>query len=123
MKTVTVTGLSACVAVAVASAVLLAGCENNSEVENQQSEETPEFMISPSNVAIGGGTNVVILTVVGGRPPFTWQVSDTALGTLSATGATVRVVNYHVVPSAGTGANTVQVRDVRGWTASSIIIH
>jgi len=101
---------------------IFAGCENNSDVDsNNSSTNMPVFVLSPAGVTLGPTTNDVILEAVGGHPPFTWTVSDNSLGTISGDNGTARVVNYKRTP-ATVGANVVEARDDWGWTASTVII-
>ena len=66
--------------------------------------------ISPQGATIAAGITSQAFSVQGGTPPFSWGVSDTALGTIASTGE--RTATY--VRRTGTGTNLVIVRDSLG---------
>ena len=66
--------------------------------------------ISPQAATIATNITSQAFSVQGGTPPFSWGVSDTALGTIASTGE--RTATY--VRRTGTGTNLVIVRDSLG---------
>jgi hypothetical protein len=74
--------------------------------------------IAPARSRISEADGSVTLTVNGGFPPYTWSVSDDALGILSNT--TQPAVNYHRIGAAA-GVNTIFVTDSVGKSASATV--
>ncbi len=66
--------------------------------------------ISPQGATIATNITSQAFSVQGGTPPFSWGVSDNALGTIASTGE--RTATY--VRRTGTGTNLVIVRDSLG---------
>jgi hypothetical protein len=109
---------AACVAIAM---ILSSGCEDNNSDTQSSPSTTTEFRINPSGFNMSTNVSQIALTVVGGVSPFTWTRSAPALGTLSGTSTTSRIVNY-TVTAGQTGVNTIRVQDTQGWSASSVIV-
>ena len=66
--------------------------------------------ISPQGATIATNITSQAFSVQGGTPPFSWGVSDTALGTIASTGE--RTATY--IRRTGTGTNLILVRDSLG---------
>jgi hypothetical protein len=100
---------------------LATGCENNNNDVVGTPDTGVEFRLDPSDFNMGTNVTQIVLTVIGGISPFTWNMSAPTMGTLSGNDATSRAANY-TARANQTGVNTVRVQDSRGWIASSVIV-
>ncbi len=76
-----------------------------------------EFRIEPQEAVLTENNQTLVLTVVGGKEPFEWSVSDAQLGSVTSTARTVTYTRS----GAKTGANSIRVTDDRQWTASALV--
>jgi hypothetical protein len=103
----------------ITAGLLLASCENNTNV--QYGDEPPDSLnVTPVYTVLKTNDMVVSLTVGGGDPPFFWTISDTTLGSLSPTSSVTRVVNYTRVDGVA-GVNIITVADGNNLTASATV--
>lgn len=108
MRNLRITGL-ALFAVSILG-FLPGGCEKSSELTGS------EFFIDPSSVTLGSADEAFTLNVVGGEPPFTWAVSDEALGLVTSNGNSVVYAR-----TALNGVNILTVTDAQTWTATCTV--
>ncbi len=116
--------LASCL-MAAAIAVFLAGCEHNSGVNHDEEAAatgSAGFSISPASVELDAGAGHTAFTVNGGEPPFVWSVSDTSLGSISASPTTARTVTYTPAQSGKSGVNAVGVTDAKDWIATATVV-
>ncbi len=83
---------------------------------------TDTMSISPASVtlSLGSGEFYASFTVSGGTPPYSWQVGNPSLGTVSYSASATEVCSYQAVAGAY-GKNTITVKDADGRTASASI--
>ncbi|MGI6099656.1 MAG: hypothetical protein GX174_02865 [Lentisphaerae bacterium] len=111
--------ISLSLAAAMAAALMFAvtGCEDDHDLRGD------EMYISPSSYTFRRSSDVVAtFSVHGAKLPVQWSVADPVLGNVTGVEAdkdvTVTTANYQREPGQY-GANTVIVRDARGWQASA----
>jgi len=103
-------GVAAAALVALIPAVWC-GCETSGG-------DVSDFQLSPTAVSLDATvTTGVVFTVVGGTAPYTWSVSDDALGALAAAGATAIYTS-----EAAAGTNTLTVTDADAAVVSAVIL-
>ncbi len=98
----------------------LAGCDSNSRVVGEGHGLSPEaYHISPSSAVLDADGLTATFSVVGGGEPFSWSVTDPALGSVSE--STGRTVNYQRTPGVE-GVNTIEVVDDNGNRAQASVL-
>jgi hypothetical protein len=83
---------------------------------------TDTMSISPSSItlALSEGELYASFSVSGGTPPYSWNVGNASLGTVSYSADATEVCSYRAVAGAY-GKNTVTVKDGDGRTATATI--
>lgn len=104
-------------AAAMALAVLT-GCENNSDVVEDDNGSEGVLSVSPASVKLTAAnpTNVV-LTASGGAGDYKWTLASEETGSVTAKGTWAVYTSKNVV-----GANAVTVTDRRGNSATTRIV-
>ena len=98
----------------------LFGCEDNgTDPQYNNNVSVGSMSIRPSTITLYSTDTYTVLTVSGGTPPYSWNVSDKSLGTVPAN-STANVITYTLVSSTY-GANVITVNDANNWTASAIV--
>ena len=104
-------------ALACITAFYFAGCEDNAEEEDLHTANATSLVVQPASATLRDG-DYVIFTATGGTMPYHWSVSDSSLGTVTNTQASV--VTYRRNESA-VGVNQVIVSDQNGWVSFGVV--
>ena len=75
--------LSGLTLIVVTALTALTACENNSGSSGDGGDGSKSFFISPGAVNLAAFEDVVVLSLTGGTAPFTWTVSEPALGMIT----------------------------------------
>ena len=112
-----------CLAAAIAATVLiLAGCEDNANVQSEADGSAESFRLHPASINIDTNLTPVVIQVLDGAPPFRWEMSDPTLGTLTGTNGFSRFGNYSPLTT-NRAVNTIRVRDANQWRSTTLIAH
>jgi membrane carboxypeptidase/penicillin-binding protein PbpC len=99
----------------------ITACDSNSNVAGEGRGLSPQaYHLSPSSAVLGNGDANASFTAVGGSEPFSWSVSDGALGQVSSN-STSRTVNYQRTVGVE-GVNTLTAIDANGNRAQASIV-
>lgn len=90
--------------------IIITGCEEDGATSGDV------FRIEPSEITLHSDVGSAVLHVVGGTAPYTWSVSNPALGTVTSNGSSVTYIR-----TALTGVNVVSVNDSKGWSDTAHI--
>ena len=104
----------------------LTGCDTNSDVA---SEESGGSVSSPSGLTLTPGTvtvdttqlDPITFTASGGAFPYTWTLTDSALGTLAGTGSVTGATAIYT-PAGAVGGNYLSVADQDGNRVTATIL-
>jgi hypothetical protein len=97
----------------------LLGCEDNNTPDTFGTAPAVGVLsISPPSATLDSTNTYAVFEAHGGTPPYSWSVSDSSLGSIPNTSASV--ITYTRVASAA-GANVLTVEDRNRWTASAVI--
>jgi len=77
------------------------------------SDVTPYIPVSPASVSVHPGGANVTFTATGGFPPYTWSVSNSAVGSINSTSGVFS-------PSSTQGTTNVIATDSKGYTATVV---
>lgn len=105
--------LAAAIAVAM---FLLPGCENNNDTQSA-TNNTDGMAIVPASAHLSASQSQYSFTVEGGIPPYTWEVSDTSIGTISADSIQTHMATYSRTGSAS-GINSIRATDSHNTNAN-----
>jgi len=105
-----------------ATALMLAGCEDNTDVQPGRDSPAETFRLHPASINIGTNLTPVVIQVIGGAPPFRWEMSDPTRGTLTGTNGFSRFANYAPLTT-DRAVNTIRIRDSNQWRSTALIAH
>ncbi len=112
-----------CLTLAIAATVLiLAGCEDNTDVQSEADQPADSFRLHPAAITLGTNLTPAVIQVLGGAPPFRWEMSDPTLGTLAGTNGFSRFGNYAPLTT-NRAVNTIRVHDANQWRSTTLIAH
>ncbi len=125
-RSMRVPGVAWMAVAALAAAGLMSGCEEvTGDSRSDLAGVEGAFTLTPASYTYSAeSTNVMAFTVRGGKPPFTWSLSDPASGTISAPDGeptNARTVNYRPTTPAPGEVNVLRVRDAQGWSTTATI--